>query len=168
MPPPTEEPGGGGKTQNFRIGTPVSSRGSPSKRKGENNDLMDQCEAVFGSRSQSRMRPRSPTESMATDDPAAELDFDDEDAAIDAQMLSMNLVDRKIIAATLLGVDITEVYSPERLAQVVKRYGLTAGSSMDLTNGWDFNQESHKKAAWRQIAEESPYLLIGSPPVHLL
>ena len=89
---------------------------------------------------------------MATDDPAAGLDFDDEDAAIDAQMLSMNLVDRKIIAATLLGVDITEVYSPERLAQVVKRYGLTAGSSMDLTNGWGFNQESHKKAAWRQIA----------------
>ena len=44
----------------------------------------------------------------------------------------MKLVDRKIIAATILGVDITEEYSPERVANVAKRYGLVAGSSMDL------------------------------------
>ena len=79
-------------------------------------------------------------------------------------MGSMQLIDRKIMAAALLGVDITEVYSPERVAQVARKYGLVAGTSMDLTTGWDFNRDDHKKAAWKRIRDESPYLLIGSPP----
>ena len=54
---------------------------------------------------------------------------------------SIELVDRKIIAATIVGVDITEVYSPERVAEVAKRYGLVAGSSTDLTAGFDFTKE---------------------------
>ena len=63
-----------------------------------------------------------------------------------------------------MGVDITEVYSPERIARVAKKFGLEAGSSFDLTNGWDFNIEENRKKAWAKIKEESPYLLIGSPP----
>ena len=35
---------------------------------------------------------------------------------------------------------------------------------MDLTTGWDFNREDHKRQAWKRVQEESPYLLIGSPP----
>ena len=35
---------------------------------------------------------------------------------------------------------------------------------MDLTNGWDFNREDHKRQAWSQIRDEAPYFLIGSPP----
>ena len=77
---------------------------------------------------------------------------------------SMNEVDRKIMVAVILGVDITEVYSPERVAQVAKRYGLVAGSSFDLTNGWDFNLKEHREEARRRIKIECPYLLIGSPP----
>ena len=83
---------------------------------------------------------------------------------MDFDLGSMDLVDRKIVAAAILGVDITEVYSPERVAQVAKRYGLTAGTSMDLTTGWDFNREDHKISAWKTIKEEAPYMLIGSPP----
>ena len=56
------------------------------------------------------------------------------------------------------------MYSPERVAIVARRHGLTAGSSLDLTTGWDFNIEGHKRAAWVQIKKEAPYLLIGSPP----
>ena len=84
---------------------------------------------------------------------------------IDDHMLdSMDEVDRKILAASILGVDITEVHSPERIAKVARKFGLQAGSSFDLTNGWDFNVEEHRRKAWVKIKEESPYLLIGSPP----
>ena len=36
--------------------------------------------------------------------------------------------DRKIMAALILGVDVTEVDSPEGVAEVAKRYGLVAGT----------------------------------------
>ena len=73
-------------------------------------------------------------------------------------------IDKKILSASILGVDITEVYSPERVARVAKKFGLVSGSSMDLTNGWDFEREGHKRLAWKRVREEAPYLLIGSPP----
>ena len=41
---------------------------------------------------------------------------------------SNNEIDRKILAAAILGVDITEVYSPERLANVARKFGFRAGS----------------------------------------
>ena len=50
--------------------------------------------------------------------PADNDDFEAQMQDID----SMELVDRKIIAATFLGVDVTDVYSLERVAKVVKRY----------------------------------------------
>ena len=76
----------------------------------------------------------------------------------------MELVDRKIIAATILWVDITELYIPELVAKVAKRYGLVAGSSMDLTTGFDFTKESDRQLAWRRVKEEAPpFGLIGSP-----
>ena len=68
------------------------------------------------------------------------------------------------MSSVILGVDITEVYSPERVAKVAKKFGLVAGSSMDLTNGWDFNIEDHKRKALAAIRNEQPFLLIGSPP----
>ena len=77
---------------------------------------------------------------------------------------SMIEIDRKILAAAILGVDITEVYSPERVAKVAQRFGLKAGSSFDLTNGWDFNIEDDRRKAWTKIKEDSPYLFVGSPP----
>ena len=76
----------------------------------------------------------------------------------------MDEVDRNILAAAILGVDITEVYAPERVAKVAQQFGFRAGSSVDLTNGWDFNLEDYRKKAWTKIKEESSYLLIGSPP----
>ena len=65
----------------------------------------------------------------------------------DADIGMLDDVDRKILSASILGVDITEVYSPERVARVAKKFGLVSGSSMDLTNGWDFEREDHKRLA---------------------
>ena len=83
------------------------------------------------------------------------------------QLHVMSEEDKKIIASVILGVDITEVYSPKRIARVAEQFGLTAGSSMDLTNGWDFFRSDHRRAAWKQIEKEDPYLLVGSPPCTL-
>ena len=47
---------------------------------------------------------------------------------LDDDMLdSMPEIDRDILAAAILGVDITEVYSPERVARVAAEFGLRAG-----------------------------------------
>ena len=73
-------------------------------------------------------------------------------------------VDKKILSASILGVDIIEVCSPERVARVAEKFGLVSGSSMDLANGWDFSREDHKRLASKRVREEAPYLLIGSPP----
>ena len=61
-------------------------------------------------------------------------------------------------------MDITEVYSPERVAKVAKRYGLVAGSSMDLTTGFDFTREADRQLAWKRVKDEAAFVLIGSPP----
>ena len=44
--------------------------------------------------------------------------------------------DNHMIASAIFGVDIKEVYSPERVKDVAKRYGLTPGSSLEPTDGW--------------------------------
>jgi hypothetical protein len=63
-----------------------------------------------------------------------------------------------------MGVDMTEVYSPVRVAAVAGRFGLKAGTSFDLTNGWNFSDPKHRAAAWKRIKEEDPYCIMGSPP----
>ena len=80
---------------------------------------------------------------------------------------SMELVDRKIIAATLLGVDITEVYSPEQMAKVAQRYGLAAGSSMNLTTGFDFTKEADRQLAWKRIRQEARLYSLDHPRVRI-
>ena len=61
-------------------------------------------------------------------------------------------------------VDITEVFSPPRVAMQGMQIGLTAGSSMDLLTGWNFELKSDRDRAIRQIDEEKPMFVIGSPP----
>ena len=48
---------------------------------------------------------------------------------------SFSTVDRQIMAAEIMGVDNTDVFSPERVTQVAHRFGPVAGTSFDLLNG---------------------------------
>ena len=50
------------------------------------------------------------------------------------------------------------------MAKVAARFGLRAGSSFDLTNRWDFNIAEHRRKALSKVKDESPYMLVGSPP----
>ena len=81
-----------------------------------------------------------------------------------------NMVDAlemKILAKVLMGVDLTEVYSPERIARVCMKYNLKAGSSMDLLTGYDFTKPEDRRRAWEKIKREEPMLVVGSPPCTL-
>lgn len=72
--------------------------------------------------------------------------------------------DKKLVSQILAGVDVTEIYSPERVVRVCAKYFLKPGSSLDLTNGWDFTKAAHRKLAIERIEKENPELIIGSPP----
>ena len=82
----------------------------------------------------------------------------------DDAMSMLSPSDKHIVASMILGVDITEMFSPERVVQVAKKMGLSPGSSMDLTTGWDFTKEEHRRKAWNRVRSEDPELIIGSPP----
>ena len=61
------------------------------------------------------------------------------------------------------GLDITEVFSPERVTKISREHGLTAGLRMDLRTGWDFRKKADRQRADTYIYEEKPLLVIGSP-----
>ena len=68
------------------------------------------------------------------------------------------------------GVDISEVYSPPRVATIAaKRRGLSVGTSFDITtndeNGipWDLSKKDIQERCRARIMKDKPGLLIGSP-----
>ena len=95
-------------------------------------------------------------DTMAASEPRN--DFEDQMQDLDTK----EFVDRKIIAATNVGVDIPEVCSPERVAKVAKRFGLVAVLAMDLTTGFDL--EADRQLVWKRVKKESAFVLIGSSP----
>ena len=84
-------------------GTPLSSmprdvRSSPKRRVG-NDDMEDDSQ-------DKRPRPRSPTISYRTDAVGSQID--------DGEVGILDDTNKKIFSASIIGVDITEIYSPER------------------------------------------------------
>ena len=61
-----------------------------------------------------RPRPRSPTVSYRTDA--------DSEVTSDGGLDGLDEIDRKILSAAILNVDITGVYSPERAARIAKKF----------------------------------------------
>ena len=136
-------------TREIYIGTPERPRRQKRRRDPDDMEDDDFKTRRFNSETEGESESMSPA-----NEPDTKL------RQLDDEMLdSMTEIDRKILAAAILGVDITEVCSPERVAKVAQRFGLTAGSSFDLTNGRGFNIEDHRRKAWTTIKEESPYLL---------
>ena len=69
-----------------------------------------------------------------------------------------------ILSAILRGVDITEVYSPQRVVDVCLKYGLVKGDSFDLRTGFDLSEKSVQDAVVQRIIESNAKLVILSPP----
>ena len=72
---------------------------------------------------------------------------------------SIASVDRKIVSAMICGVDLTEVYSPARIANACRRFGLHPGSSMDFVTGYDFDLSEDRRRAFAKIHEEEPEIV---------
>ena len=72
--------------------------------------------------------------------------------------------DGRLLCAAIVGIDITEVFSPARIIQTCNKFKLVPGSALDLHTGWDFTLASHRLEASRKLIEEAPLLLIGSHP----
>ena len=66
-------------------------------------------------------------------------------------------------------MDVADIYSPERVITMAKRYGLNAAWALDLITivetgrAWDFDCIHMKNKATRKLLEDKPMLLIGSP-----
>ena len=58
-----------------------------------------------------------------------------------------------------------EMFSPPRVGSEAAKFGLKVGDAMDLTTGWNFNNEEDCRRAEQYMDEQEPLVLIGSPPV---
>ena len=61
----------------------------------------------------------------------------------------------KIMAKIQMGVDIIEIYSPERVIKMAKQYGLSTGIAMDLMTGYEFNRIEDRKKAWNHLKQQN-------------
>ena len=68
------------------------------------------------------------------------------------------------LVSQLSNIDVVEAYSPPRVTEEAKKFGLKAGEAWDLTNGWDFTRKDHQEQAEAYLDKEKPLVLIGSPP----
>ena len=74
------------------------------------------------------------------------------------------MAEARFVAGQLMRVDMSEMFSPERVTSVCKQYGLIPGQAMDIKNGFDFDLTADRKKAWDSILQDKPKLVIGSPP----
>ena len=65
--------------------------------------------------------------------------------------------DKRILGLAPLGVDLTEVYSPQRVTHPRHKFKLITGSAMDLQNGWDFTRGDHRSLAVEKLKEEKTF-----------
>eukprot|EP00973_Karenia_brevis_P053051 7375893-Karenia_brevis.AAC.1 len=97
---------------------------------------------------------------------------DSDSSSRENKMKRLNMLDKQMLRdlKQLFSVDVAEVFSPKRVTEFARDYGLSPGWSLDLTtydeNGkpWDFTDANMRNKAVRRLIEDKPLLLIGSPP----
>ena len=86
-------------------------------------------------------------------------------------MRSNNLGSRlneTMLSLLIAHMDVVEVYSPRRVAEIAQRMGLREGWGLDLTThdedgrAWDFNHLEMRNRAMRKVLRDRPRLFIGS------
>ena len=75
----------------------------------------------------------------------------------------MNRNSMERLSTQLSSTGVCEIFSPERVAAVCGRMGLTPGESMDIKSGYDFDTAVDRKRCWESIIRDEPLLIIGSP-----
>ena len=78
-------------------------------------------------------------------------------------------LDQSMVQLMVNAMDVAELYSPPRIAEMTSNIGLRVGWSMDITTQdsdgrpWDFNIPEMRNRAARRVLTDRPLLLIGSP-----
>ena len=70
----------------------------------------------------------------------------------------------EMLIRQLRGVDVMEIFSPERVGKLCKEYGLDQGSPMDIKSGYDFDMAENRKRCWEAVIKDEPMLVIR--PLH--
>ena len=109
----------------------------------------------------------TPSEDPSDDDPDKMNLVEDIRRLKEVLSLERVEVNRRIIMMIATGADITEVFSPPRIAEAAKEFGLIPGESMDLATGWDFSKAADRRRAIEQIKTQKPFVIVGSPPCTL-
>ena len=73
----------------------------------------------------------------------------------------------EVLAAVCKGVDVSEIFSPERVTKLCLKYGLVAGDSFDLRDGYDLADEKTQALVIDRVRRTEPTIVIGSPPCTL-
>ena len=85
-------------------------------------------------------------------------------SAMGVDIDALNSRDMEVLDKIVKGVDIMEVFSPARVNQLAVKFGLVAGASLDLTNGYDSEKREDREKAWKKVVEDKPAMVVGSPP----
>ena len=103
-------------------------------------------------------------EKQSEEEPPEKATRTDEDKGVSSSSSSgLEDVVLEVLREKLFGVDVAEIYSPDRISAEAKKFGLKAGWSMDLLTGWDFGSKADRVAAAAYQEREKPELLVGSP-----
>lgn len=70
----------------------------------------------------------------------------------------------KQLISQLSKVDLMEIYPPERISKLCSEHNLKPWSSMDLTDGYNFDLAADRRRLWEAYEKEQPYLVGSSPP----
>ena len=60
-------------------------------------------------------------------------------------------------------VDRMQMYSPPRVTEDAKKFGLRTGAALDTTTGSDFRRSDHRRRAKEDQKEHKPLVIFGRP-----
>ena len=75
--------------------------------------------------------------------------------------MAINRQSAEYMSKQLSSVDVMEVFSPERVGEMCREFGLEQGMGMDLKSGFDFDLASDRARCWSTIMKDKRCLSLG-------
>ena len=134
----------------------IPKRFRPADRQGERRAAGEMAEAATATK---RLRAPEPRGRVRGADEAALKDreeMEDEIGAIERHLLELG-------GLRAAKVDVSEIFSPGRFAEVASAFDLVPGTAFDLRTGWDLATPAGRDECWRTLTSELPEVVVGSP-----
>ena len=75
--------------------------------------------------------------------------------------MDVNSLEKRILGLSLRGIDVTEAYQPEVIAEVRHKFKILPQGSMELREGWDMSLGGPRRQAVERIMRDRPRLIVG-------